>query len=69
MLKSKKISCSKYGAQTYSIYYSLDKNLLSLAGSFSMEKLLAAAACTTERGKAGANALKSTSGVNDFFFF
>ena len=33
-----------------------------------MKKPLAIAACATEKGKAGANAQRPTTGVGDFFF-
>ena len=38
-----------------------------LASSFNMEKLLTTAAGTTEKGKAGANAQRPTTGVVTFF--
>ena len=51
-----------------SFYHSWVKKLLSLASSFNVEKLFTTAACTTKKGKAGANAQRQTTGVGDFFF-
>ena len=50
-----------------SIWHSSVKKFLSLASSFSMEKLLTIAACATEKGKAGANAQRPTLGIGDLF--
>ena len=53
-----------------SVYHYLVKKFLSpTASSFNMEKLPTIAACTTEKGKAGAYTQRPTPGVDDFFFF
>ena len=49
------------------IQHSWVKKFISLASSF-IEKLPTTAACTTGKGKAGANVPRPTPGMGDFFF-
>ena len=68
MLKSNKIVL--IGVQImihahHSIYNSLVEKFLSSASSIQRGKLLTTAACTTEKGKAGANAQRPTPGMGN----
>ena len=69
MLKSNKIvlTSAQIIVHAHNSILSLVKKFLCSTSGFNVVKLLTTAACTTEKGKAGANAQRPTPGLGHFF--